>query len=186
MTWKNKVIGGETVDPEDVLAHPLNAHRHPGHQRNALRASLDAIGIAAPILINQNTGKLLDGHQRVEEYITKGVKKVPVTYLDLTEDEEHLFLATYDPIGFLGEYDSEILEMLKEEIVIEDQNLNDLIDSLDAKQIDIADQNESPEVKENLSGMYGIMVKCKNEPEQLELLERLLHEGLDVRAFNAN
>jgi len=66
--WQNKVVGWDTVPPEQLLAHPGNFRRHPAPQRDALRGSLDELDIIAPVLVNRLTGHLLDGHARVEEY----------------------------------------------------------------------------------------------------------------------
>lgn len=110
------------VDPEQLLAHPLNARRHPGAQRIALRESLDRVGWVDAVKVNTRTGHLVDGHARVEEAITAGAT-VPVLYLDLSDEEERLVLATLDPIGALATYDSEVLTELLDGINIESSEL---------------------------------------------------------------
>ena len=112
--WEDRIVAYEAgVDPEQLLAHPLNARRHPGPQREALRESVGNIGWVAPVVANQQTGHLLDGHARVEEAITAG-ETVPVVYVDLTEDEERFVLATLDPISAMATYDFETVDLLLE------------------------------------------------------------------------
>ena len=55
--------------------------------------------------VNTRTSHIVDGHQRVTSAIAKG-ETVPVLYVDLTEAEERVILATFDPIGALAERDA--------------------------------------------------------------------------------
>ena len=69
--WEDRILGYEPdVDPTQLLAHELNARRHPGAQRDALRESLGRVGWVDVVKVNQRTGKVVDGHARVEEAIT--------------------------------------------------------------------------------------------------------------------
>lgn len=99
------------VDPEQLLAHPLNARRHPGAQRDALRESLGKAGWVDVVKVNVRTGHVIDGHARVEEAISAGAT-VPVLYVDLDEQTERYVLATLDPISALATYDSEVMAEL--------------------------------------------------------------------------
>lgn len=110
--WANKIIGFDRdVDPADLLANPLNARRHPGSQRDALTSMLGQVGWTDAVKVNKLTGRVVDGHARIEEAITRGYT-VPVLWLDLTEDEERMALATMDPIGSMAVYDADVMPML--------------------------------------------------------------------------
>lgn len=129
--WQDRILGYEpNIDPTQLLAHELNARRHPGEQREALLASLGNLGWIAPVLVNKRTGKVVDGHARVEEAITRGAK-VPVIYLDLDEEEERYVLATFDPISALATYDEEALGQLLSQVEIETGALADWLDTVD-------------------------------------------------------
>lgn len=134
--WRNRVIGLTTEVPEDLLAHPANARRHPPGQRDALRASLNELGWAAPVIVNERTGFLLDGHARVEEAISAGVPAIPVVHVDLDEDQEALFLAVYDPIAGMAKFDQERLEDLIASITTADPALEALLATLSGEDID--------------------------------------------------
>lgn len=88
--WKSKVVGWDNVDPAQLLANPANWRRHPAAQREALRGSLNELNIITPIIVNRTTGHVLDGHARVEEYITAGIKEVPVAYVEVPAEKEAL------------------------------------------------------------------------------------------------
>ena len=128
--WEDRILGYEpAVDPTQLLAHELNARRHPGAQRDALRESLGRVGWVDVVKVNQRTGKVVDGHARVEEAITAGVT-VPVLYVDLEEEEERFVLATLDPISAMATYDHEIMGQLIDGLAIEAEGLSELLDGL--------------------------------------------------------
>lgn len=115
--WANRLQGKIVlVPPDQLLANPLNARRHDGAQREAIRGSFSALGWIAPVLVNVTTGHVIDGHARIEEALTDGAPAVPVAYVELTEEQEALALATYDPIGALARTDADVWGKLLERI----------------------------------------------------------------------
>jgi hypothetical protein len=114
--WASRIVDFQTeVDPAVLSAHPLNARTHPEHQRAAIRGSLDRIGWVDVVKVNARTGRIVDGHARVEE-ATRAGQTVPVLYVDLDDDEEAVVLASIDPIGALAEYDNQLLLDLLNEV----------------------------------------------------------------------
>jgi DNA modification methylase len=128
--WRNRIIGTGTEDPEQLLANPLNWRLHPGPQRDALRDSLDAVGWVATILVNQRSGFVIDGHARIEEALGRHEKTVPVTYVDLSPEEEALVLASLDPITAMADRDAKRLDELVAGIGPQGPGLQALLDSL--------------------------------------------------------
>ena len=126
------IVGYRLVPPDQLLAHPLNARRHPNAQREALRASLRALGWIAPVLVNLTTGHVIDGHARVEEALSAEVPAVPVIEVELTPEQEALALASFDPITAMAVYDREALDGLLREVDTGEAALQQLMDSLAA------------------------------------------------------
>ena len=127
--WEDRILGYEpNVDPTQLLAHELNARCHPGAQRDALRESLGRVGWVDVVKVNQRTGKVVDGHARVEEAITAGAT-VPVLYVDLDEKEERFVLATLDPISALATYDADVVADLTDGLNLESEAVKDLLAS---------------------------------------------------------
>jgi ParB-like chromosome segregation protein Spo0J len=120
--WANRIVDGtiHLVAPDQLLANPLNARRHPGAQRDALREALDRLGWIAPLAVNIRTGRMIDGHARTEEALSKCADLVPVYYVDLSEEEERVALATFDPIGAMAVTDSTVLDQLLADINVGD------------------------------------------------------------------
>lgn len=136
--WRNRVVNLSMEVPEDLLANPANARRHPAVQRDALRGSLDELGWIAPIVVNDHTGHVVDGHARVEEAISAGIPAMPVVHVVLSEDEERLAVAVFDPITDLAVYDQERLDDLIASILTENAPLNALLASLSGEDVDSA------------------------------------------------
>jgi DNA modification methylase len=128
--WRNRIVATGEVAPEALLANPRNWRTHPPDQRAALDGTLSEVGWVAQVLVNRTTGHLVDGHARVEEAIRRGEPSVPVTYVELTPDEEALVLATLDPIGAMATADTSKLGELLGALSVDDAGLNRLLAEL--------------------------------------------------------
>jgi len=131
--WRNRIVGSADVAPDQLLANPANWRRHPGPQRDAIRGSLSEVGWVRQVLVNVTTGHTVDGHARVEEALSKGEETVPVLYVDLTEEEEALVLATLDPIAGLASRDDAALGALLEGISTQDAGLTALLEQIGSR-----------------------------------------------------
>lgn len=130
MTWDVKVVGWDLVAPDQLLANPANYRRHPAKQREALRGSLNELGIIAPVIVNVTTGRMLDGHARNEEYLSADVEKVPVLYVEVPEEKEGLALLSLDPIAAMAEHDKEQLDALLHEAATAEPGLQAMLATL--------------------------------------------------------
>lgn len=134
--WRNRVVSLSQEVPEDLLANPANARRHPGEQREVIRGSLDELGWIAPVVVNDRTGYVVDGHARIEEAISEGAPVVPVIHVDLSADEERLALAVLDPTGDFATYDQTRLDDLIASILTDNTPLNALLATLSGEDVD--------------------------------------------------
>lgn len=130
MSFKNRIIGEGIEKPEDLLANPSNWRLHPQFQQDALKGVLNEVGWVQRVIVNQRTGYVVDGHARVAVAMREGATEVPVLYVDLSEDEEKLILASLDPIGGLAGTDDAQLRALLNEVSAEDEALQALLDQL--------------------------------------------------------
>jgi hypothetical protein len=129
-TWRKRIVGHADVAPDRLVPNPSNPRRHPAAQRAALTGSLDTVGWVAEATVNVQTGNLVDGHARVEEALRRGEPTIPVTYVDLSEDEERLVIATLDPIGAMASFDAARLDELLATLKPENDALAGLLDDL--------------------------------------------------------
>jgi hypothetical protein len=105
--FRNRIVGTGEVNPADVMANPKNYRLHSKRQREVLSEVLDEVGWVDHITINQRTGTMIDGHLRIDLAMERHEKTVPALFVDLSEQEEDLILATFDPITEMATRDSE-------------------------------------------------------------------------------
>jgi DNA modification methylase len=148
--WRSQIVGSGEEAPDQLVANPLNWRTHPGPQRDALRGSLTEVGWVQQILVNRQSGHVVDGHARVEEALSRHEPTVPVLYVDLDPEEEALVLATLDPIGAMATADTAKLEELLAGISVDDAGLLALLGELAGNnpKAGLTDPDEVPEVPE--------------------------------------
>jgi ParB-like chromosome segregation protein Spo0J len=129
-SFRNRIVGLGAEDPTQLLANPDNYRAHPVKQREALVALLDEVGFVAPVIVNRTTGRLIDGHLRVELALSRDEKAIPVSYVELTEAEERLVLATYDPVGDLAFADKDRLRELLDSVTSGEAAVQALLSSV--------------------------------------------------------
>lgn len=133
-SWKNRIVEYADVSPDQLLANPKNFRRHPGPQQNALQGMIDEVGYLDPVLCQKSTGMVIDGHLRVELAMRANQSTLPVAYVDLTDAEADLALATYDPIGALAYADTEQLKALLDDVSTGDAAVMAMLSELAAKE----------------------------------------------------
>lgn len=106
--WRNRIVAYGEEDPEQLLANPYNWRVHPQHQQAAFLGVVHDVGVVQNIIVNKATGHVVDGHMRVLLAIKEGQRSIPITYVDLSEQEEAEILATYDPISAMAVADREL------------------------------------------------------------------------------
>lgn len=110
--WQNRIVRYEQVAPYSLLDNPFNFRVHSQLQQTHLVTLLEQVGWVDVVKVNQNSGRIVDGHLRVEKARQEGEATVPVLWLDLTDEEEQLVLATLDWITEQAEVDVERLQLL--------------------------------------------------------------------------
>lgn len=63
MKYKNKIVEMVDVEVDQVMFNPQNWRIHPKLQQEALDEQMQEVGWIQPVIINQRTGNLVDGHQ---------------------------------------------------------------------------------------------------------------------------
>lgn len=110
--WRSRIVGEAQVDPKVLEANPLNFRVHGADQQRALTGAVDTLGWIQRVIVNKRTGLIVDGHLRVKMAIKHGQAEVPVLYVDLSEAEEAMALASIDPIAAMAGQDNTMLSAL--------------------------------------------------------------------------
>jgi DNA modification methylase len=112
VTWQNRILSYGTAKASSFKANPLNWRTHNQRQNKALKGSLDTLGWVQTIILNQRTGFIVDGHERVEAALRNGDAEVPFITVDLSPEEEAQALLSLDAIAALAQTDADKVDEL--------------------------------------------------------------------------
>lgn len=177
MTWQNRIVGYRVVKAKDLTPNDKNWRKHPKRQKEALENVLNRMGWIAPVIYNTRTGRLIDGHLRQS---LDPNADVPVVDVDLSEDEERLALATFDPLVMMAETEREALAGLLDGLRAEDETLAGLLAQV--AQDNAVTLAGGENIKEQpIREQFFVIVECQTEKEQLELFDEFMQKGLSCR-----
>ena len=132
-TWKNRIVGTGEEDPTQLLAHPNNWRVHPQAQREALSGVMRDVGWVQQVIVNRQTGHLIDGHLRVDEAMRNDEQIVPVIYVDLDPAEESEVLLTLDPLAGMAHAAKESMDALLRDVNTGEASVQSLLSDLAAE-----------------------------------------------------
>ena len=150
-----------------------------------MQGALDEIGWIQRVVINKRTGHVIDGHLRIELALRQR-QQVPVLYVDLSDNEEKLALATFDPLSAMAIADKEMLAGLLDEVSTDNESLQKMLEELADEQglksaptEGLTDEDDIPEVEEDpvtcpgdvwLLGQHRLLCGSATEAEQVAQL----------------
>ena len=166
---KNRIVGTGFEDPAKILAHPKNWRSHSAAQKSAMSGMLEEVGWVAQVIKNKRTGRLIDGHLRVELAKTRKEKRIPVSYVDLSAKEEAIVLAAFDPLGDLAGKDSQRLKELVADLEPVSESLKDFLDDLGKDGDGSEEKPEVPFAEELLEEHNFVVLYFDNEVDWINL-----------------
>lgn len=92
---------------------PYNPREISRHDFEALKRSIQEFGFVDPVIVNKDDS-VIGGHQRVEAAKILGIDRVPVVYVDVSEDQAKILNLALNRIS--GEWDKEKLKNLLAEL----------------------------------------------------------------------
>ncbi len=131
--WRSRIVGSGDVAPDQLMANPRNFRIHPKHQQDALRGSLTTLGWIEQVLVNRQTNFVIDGHARVALAIRHDQPTVPVSYVDLSPEEEAQALVSLDPIAAMAGTDAALLGDVLAELETDNAEVQAFLDGLAAE-----------------------------------------------------
>lgn len=172
---------------QTAVADLRTYHRNPRQGNVAvIRQSLVTNGQYKPIVANRGThtgrpNEVLAGNHTLMAARDEGWSDIAVVWVDLDDDQCARIVLADNRTADLGEYDDRLLAELLADLPDLDGTGYDPGD-LDKLAKDMlpdpgdADEDAAPAV-------FGVIVECRDELQQAQLLERLAQEGWPVRAL---
>jgi hypothetical protein len=180
---RNRIKGHRRVRAGDLIPHEFNFRLHPEHQKAALLALYQEVGFARSLQayeLPDGKLKLLDGHLRPD---LDPEMEVDVEILDVNDEEGRTLLLSIDPLAALAETQSQLHQRLLELAppVAEELQAAWRAEAEASLAALFSTSPEAPAVPEQ----FLILVTCRDEQHQVEVLRRLSNEGLECKALLA-
>ncbi len=167
----------ETVPIDSLSPDPANARRHPQRNLEQIKASLRRFGQQKPIVVDA-TNTVRAGNGTLAAAKALGWKSIAIVRSDLAKTELTAFSIADNRTAELAEWDAEILSATLADPEIGDVGfLDDEIAKLAATPMPDLPFAELGAEK------WLIVVTCKDEADQVELLERFTTDGLKCKAL---
>lgn len=152
--------------------------------------SIRSHGMVDPIVVNKATGyTVIGGHQRLRVAKKLGWTKVPCAVIEIPESQEKALNIALNNDKAMGHYDFSRLADLLQDIDTGEFDVSSATGFSEKELESIATWtlNERPAADESdkLVARYEVVIECKSESEQKELLDRLTQEGLPCKAVLA-
>ncbi len=181
---RNRIKAHRRVRAGDLVPHEWNFRLHPESQQAALQAIYQEVGFARSLLayeLPDGRLKLIDGHLRRDLDLDM---EVDVEILDVTDEEARALLLSIDPLAALAETQEQIHRRLLELTPSPSEELQAAWRAAAAASLGatVAPGSSPPEA---LPAQFLIVLTCRDEGQQIELLQRFAAEGLDCKALLA-
>jgi hypothetical protein len=182
---RNRIKGHRRVRAGDLVPHEWNFRLHPEQQRAALQALYREVGFARSLLayeLPDGRLKLIDGHLRRDMEM-----EVDVEVLDVGDEEARTLLLSIDPLALLAETQEQVQRKLLEMAPVVDEELRTAWEA--AATLAVRGEPEEPRPLPKGArpgpGEFMVLVTCRDEEHQMELLARFHDEGLECKALLA-
>lgn len=172
---------------------PHNARKHDARNLKAIRTSLTQFGQRLPVVVQrvcQNDGPsrliVRAGNGRVQGARELGWSHIAAVLIDETDEQAMAFALADNRTAELAEWDTKELQKLLDELQVDDDDLDEMLAELKAEVFEeLAPVPPAREDDEPLqmTPEFSVLVKCRDEAEQRELLGEFDRHGLDTRAL---
>ena len=176
---RNRIKGHRRVRAGDLVPHEWNFRLHLADQRAALDSIYREVGFARSLLAYEMPDgqlKLLDGHLRRD---LDPDMEVDVEVLDVTDEEARALLLSIDPLAALAETQTQLHQRLLELTPVQSPELQLFWQGA----AEAAAEEKLAREIDTVAEQYLVLITCRDEKHQVELLERFQGEGLPCKAL---
>jgi hypothetical protein len=179
---RNRIKAHRKVRASDLVPREWNYRVHPELQRAVLAGIYQEVGFARSLLayeLPDGRLKLIDGHLRRD---IDPAMAVEVEVLDVNDAEARQLLLTIDPLASLAQQQEQLRERL---LAITPTNSADLQAAWRAAADGLLETPHwnLPRDIQDVPEQFVILVTCRDEKHQVELLGRFTNEGLPCKAL---
>jgi len=104
----------ETRRIADLVPAPYNPRKIGDDALAGLGESIGRFGLVQPVIVNQRTGRIVGGHQRLKALQARGVEETDVVVVDLPEAEEKALNLALNSQAISGEWTEDALALVEQ------------------------------------------------------------------------
>src|SRR5947209_17292070 len=197
-----KNIANKVVSIDEIKPHKRNYRQHPESQISQLGASHSRFGqFRSCVLWERPNGEYITvaGHGIIEAMKRNGVTSIRADVLPSSTPQEEIdaILIADNLHAQSAQDDTELLVSLLQEqrdagfdlasLGTDEESLRQMLESLGDELLGSSNGDKMSEPGDaetsDVAEQWGIIVECRSEEEQLELLERFQEENISCRAL---
>lgn len=182
MSQALKPMRVKQVPLDDLPPDPKNPRRMSESQARKLMDSLERFGAVEPAVLNTTTNELVGGHMRVEAARVLGWPTYPTVFVELDPVQQRQLNLALNRIA--GEWDPDLLAEVMLELNQSDADLG--LTGFEDREIEKLLARDDDEGEKQARGAldrqgFQVIIDCRDEAHQAELLARFDAEGLSAR-----
>lgn len=175
------------VDVDELMPWVKNPRKNDDAAKQVAK-SIKRFGFGAPLLARKANGEVIAGHTRLKAAKMLGLKTVPVRYLDLDPAEAHLLALADNKLGEKAAWDSSMVAEILSEYSLSDAELagwdSAELEKLADEVVDFGPlDEEASDESASVDVPFGVLIECRDEEHQMELLAECQSRGLKCRAL---
>jgi hypothetical protein len=189
----------EYRDVDTLAAWPRNPK---GHDLGALHASLDRFGFVTPLVLDDATQRLVAGHGRLEALLQRRATGKPAPARIRVDPEGRWFVPVLTGVAFATEQEAEAFLIADNRLTTlggwqDEALLATMLGELaqanalqgvgyDGEDVDALLKRlagPGPPADLSITRVYQVILECRDEAHQAELLARFAQEGLPCKAL---
>jgi len=185
LSYINPGLRSLAVPLAELVPDPANARTHDEANLAAIRGSLRKFGQRAPLVVQQQGMIVRAGNGRLEAARQLGWTHVAAIIVDEDDIDAVTFAIADNRTAELAAWDTTALDRLLRTINVGDEDLQQMLGDLasDTGLVPPEEEEQDASPAADLRDTWQILVTCRDESEQLALLEQLTTDGHECRAL---
>lgn len=171
----------------ELHADPANARLHDAQNIAAIRGSLSQFGQRRAAVVQRQGMLVRAGNGMLQAARELGWTHLAAVVVDDDNVSATAFAIADNRAGELADWDKEVLDRLLREIEVADPDVQQMLADLAVETGIVPPDSEeaSGDGASELREQWNILVSCRDEAEQVSLLEQLTRDGHRCRALIA-
>src|SRR5580700_4333465 len=182
MSIRNRIKSHRRVRAGDLVPHEFNFRLHPDNQISALGALYEQVSFARSLLayeLPDGRLKLIDGHLRRD---FDPNMEVDVEILDVNAEEARALLLSIDPLAELAVNQEQLQTRLMELTPTVSPELRAMWEAAASRALGSPPEPTGQDRVSFFAHEFYVLITCRDEQHQVELLQRFQTEGLECQA----